>query len=446
MDTIIVEGIGDIVGKPTGYGRALRKLIIDREEVGPKLRVIFVDVCEEWHKSGDPDLIRDRKATMKRLTKWGAEFIDKSPSNKAGLRDYHRLLNGNVDAVFVATPDRRHIQVARHWLSGNCKRIFVEKPLTNDVAEARAWMRELRNNKRDRSRLNQLDHYRFKIHPQLKYAEHVNQMLDEIARLKFVRFYLLEDHSGADHQYLTQVLRKKRRDRNGPIENEGRIDTLQAGISLDLLPHLLALLSYFGKPQTFKVAAKGIRAARYVGVDYDYQKSASIKGETFAALEFSFVNNSGRRTWGEAYIGKGIHGSTEHPALKNDVKLLELEGEWGKKIEFDFTNSVVSAVTKNSGKSTIKPIVDLEPDPYYYLLRNIALKRRGLGADLGIPIKTGALILQKIMSEVTRHTNIADLPVYKLGNGKGRLPPKLEDLLAGGNQEIEPLHKFQRSP
>jgi len=441
MTTIVVEGIGDIVSKPTGYGRALRKLIIDKEHERDKLRVIFVDVCAEWERSGT-STVRAREKTRDLLKSWGAEFLDKSPANFGQRGKYDQLLDENVDAVFIATPDKHHITVAKHWLTGNCKRVFIEKPLSNNSAEARQWMGELAENLHDRERLTQLDHYRLKIHSQLRYKEHLKQMLDKIARLRHVRFYLLEDHSGKDLDYLRSDARlEERGSLNGPVEIENRIETLQDGLSLDLLPHLLAVLAYFGDPRTFEVTE--LCAAKYAGVAYDDARLAGIQGETYAAIKFTFKNLANRKTTGEAYVGKGLRGSLKYPSMKGNVKLLELEGQWGNRIEFDFTNSVVSAIRRREANSSDylepEPLVDLEPDPYYYLLRNVALKRWDMGADLGIPITTGALILEKIVSQITSRTKMATLPTYLLGDKENRLPPLLEDLLPGGSNQIHPL-------
>jgi predicted dehydrogenase len=423
MVTIVVEGIGDIVSRPTGYGRALRKLIIDQ---GSDLRVVYTDVCDSWMGSNDADLLRNRTETRRLLEDWGAEFLDKSPSNFEDSRKYSQLLDAHVDAVFIATPDRHHIEVARHWLTGNCKRIFIEKPLTNDLDEALQWMSELKD--ADRKRLIQMDHYLPKIHGEIRYEKRVSEMLRKMGRLEAIRFFMLEDHSGTDENYL-----QKRADRNGPIENEGRVDALQSGLALDLLPHLLAILYHFGDLRTINVSE--LRAARYVGVDYDYDKSTEIAGETFAAVTFSFIDNHSRQVTGEAYVGKGIRGSNKFPSMDGNVKVLELLGTWGS-IEFDFNSNTESFITG----SKQEPIMDLEPDPYYYLLRDVALKRLNRGTDLGMPIATGGLILEKIMSQITSRTCGVHLPTYKLGNKKNNtLPPVLEDLLRGGKFEIQPL-------
>jgi predicted dehydrogenase len=436
MTTIIVEGIGDIVTKPTGYARALRKLKIDKED---EVRIIFVDVCDEWHKSADPDLVRVRMDTREKLKSWGAEFIDKSPSNEAGRQAYDDLLHQSVDAVFVATPDRHHISVAKHWLTGNCKGVFIEKPLTNDLDEAERWLNEL--DRRDLSRLTQLDHYLLKIHPQFKYQLHVREMLDRIARLRHLRFYMLEDHSGTDQAFLGNPERKLRGNLNGPIEIENRIQTLNDGLSLDMLPHLFAIVFYFGDPRTVEITE--LCPAKYAGVNFNDQEVAGIAGETFAAIKFVFKDHSNHRVTGEAYIGKGIRGSRKYPSMDGNVKVLELEGEWGGRvIEFDFNNSIISeisTITSPGDAPEPDPLVDLEPDPYYYLCRDIVFKRKALGRDLGLPIRFGVAVLETIINQITSRTLGASLPTYLLGDNQGRLPPLLEDLLLHGSQPIPPL-------
>lgn len=452
MTTVLIEGIGDIVSKPTGYGRAVRKLIIDKEHKSDdRPRVIFADVCEEWHKSQDGDLVKTREQTRNKLIEWGAEFIDKSVGNPTERQKYDDLLKQSVDAVFVATPDRYHMDIAKHWLTGNCKRVFIEKPLSNDPRAARKWIGELENHDRDRERLIQLDHYLLKVHSHFKYSDpdkpgfdpraSGNQTQSKLEQLKGLRFYMLEDHSGADKEYCRTTGRQQRRGLNGPIEIENRIEALQDGISLDLLPHLLALLIYFGKPHTFKITE--LCPAKYAGVNYDDSEYAGINGETFAAIKFTFTNHNNQKTFGEAYIGKGIRGSSKYPWMKGNVKVLELEGVFGHRVEFDFNSSVVSSIDKLSNHPPVYaepvPIVDLESDPYYYLLRNVVLKRMR-GADLGIPISTGSFILDTIVSQITSRTKKAQLQTYKLGSKSGgRLPPMLEDLLPGGSNVIKPL-------
>jgi len=258
-------------------------------------------------------------------------------------------------------------------------------------------------------------------------------MLKNVGYLQGVRFYMLEDHSGTDETYRKELVRKGRTNRNGPIENEHRIDALESGISLDLLPHLLAILYHVGDLRTIKV--ESLTAAKYAGVDDDDDKPAEIRGETFAAIRFSFLDNERRKITGEAYVGKGIRGSNRYPSMNGNVKILELRGTFGS-IEFDFNSNVESFIND----SRVEPMMDLEPDPYYYLLRDVAFERLNRGTDLGMPIKTGALILDKIVSQITSRTNGVPLPTYRLGNKKKQtLPPLLEDLLPRGSQALPPL-------
>lgn len=431
MTTIVVEGIGDIVTKPFGYGYALEKLKID----DPKLRVIFTDIREAWNRSIDPGIPAERQRTVERFRKWGAEFIDKSPSNLEEFNKYQALLNENVDAVFIATPDRFHITVAKHWLTGNCKRIFIEKPLTNQIEEANEWLAELRD--ADKERLMAFDHYLAKVHAHFQYDKHVQMIWRSIGRPINFRFYFLEDHSGTDQNFREVMKRKGREDidRNGPIENEGRVDTLQDGLILDLMPHILAILAYFGDPETVKVTE--LLAAKYTGVDYNDNNPAGIKGETFAAIKFTFNDHNNKRVNGAAYVGKGIRGSKKYPYMDGNVKVLEVEGRSRNRkgvIEFDFNNSVATELTTKD--TTPEPVFDLEHDPYYYLVRDVVFKKLYSGTLLGMPVETGALILDKITREMTSRINYEKLPLYKLGNKEGRLPPLLEDLLLGGSHEI----------
>ncbi len=432
MTTIIVEGMGDIVTKPFGYARALEKLKID----DPNLRVIFTDVKEFWTRSSDPKIYLEREAALTQLSKWGAEFLDKSASNPEDLKKYKALQNASVDAVFIATPDRLHITTAQYWLTGNCKRIFIEKPLTNDKAEADKWLSNLQEE--DLGRLIAFDHYLAKVHAHFQYDKHIQMIWRSTGRPRDFRFYFLEDHSGTDRNYLKEVARKGRTDRNGPIENEGRTDSLQEGLILDLMPHILAILIYFGDPETVEVTE--IRAAKYSGVDYDDSQQAGIKRETFAAIKFTFLDHNEKKINGEAFLGKGVRGSKRYPKMDGNVKVLEISGlsrNRKGRIEFDFNNSVATQIT--SKDELPEPILDLEHDPYYYLVREVVFKKLYRGTALGMPVKTGGLILTKIITEITSRIRGENLQLYKLGNKEGRLPPLLEDLLKDGANEIYPV-------
>jgi predicted dehydrogenase len=426
MKIIVVEGIGDIVSKPTGYGPALHKLKIDI----PSLRIIFCDISKGWTTS----IAKDRRKTIKDLKKWGAEFLDKSKKDE--LKEYHDLLHAKVDAVIIATPDSTHITLARHWLQGDCERIFIEKPITNNPEEVQQWLTSnLYDNEDDLNRIVAFDHYRPRVHAHLAHKDTLWFVLSDTGRVKKFKFYFLEDHSGTDTKYLDAELERGREieDRNGPIENEGRMAALASGLILDLMPHIIAVLEYFGEPESIQL--KEIRPAIYTGVDYDYNSHAEINNETFAAIKFTFTEDSGSQAEGEAYIGKGIRGAEKFPEMMGNVKILVIEGETDCKLEFNFRQHTVSKII-NGVKQT--PFLYLERDPYYFLLRDIAFKP-DKGIRVSLSVEMAAIILEKLI-EMKSKVNTELLPTYKLGNKEGDLPPMLEDLLEGGSQEVPPLY------
>jgi predicted dehydrogenase len=412
MKTIVVEGFGHITRKAGGYGPSLQKLKIDI----PTLSVIFADLK-------DPS-----DETLRWLALWGGQFLNKSDVK------YSNLLNEKVDAVIVATPDSTHLDVAKYWLSGNCSRVFVEKPLTDDehLPDAREWIAQLKNQQPPEGRVEAFDHYRARVHAHLRYPEHMAVILRQLGRIQEFRFYFLEDHSGSDARFISEQrnLDSNFKDRNGPIENENRVDALRSGLILDLMPHVVAILEYFGKPETIEV--RTVRAATYAGVDYDRNKRAEINNETFASIEFDFENNSDfpGTVRGQAYIGKGIGGSRNYPDMAGNVKVLEVVGETGVKLEFDFVYNVLFRV-ENGEKS---PLLDLEPHPYYYFLKDVAFKRFK-GTTLSLPIEMAEKILSKL-TDFRCLINPEKLLVYQLGSSPEDGAPDLEDLLPGGSQEI----------
>ena len=425
MKILVIEGIGDIVSR--AVAAAAKKLKTDI----PDLRVIFTDESKTWVGN----IRDDRMSTVSRLSEWGAEFLDKSDSTQ--LAQYNDLLDAEVDAVLIETPDRTHIEIARHWLRGNCKWIYIEKPLTTHLRldEARLWVKALAKTPEDYERVLAFDHYRARVHAHFRYPEHMDWLLSIIGRLRSFRFYFLEDHSGTDKQFKASQEGRGRKftDRNGPIENEGRVDALSHGLILDLMPHVLSVLEYFGDPSGIEVST--IQPGIYVGVDYDYQKKAEINNETFAAIGFRFKDNVDRVVNGAAYVGKGIYGSASYPDMDGNVKVLEVEGESGRKLEFDFRHNMISIIED----SQRIPLFDLERDSYYYLLTDIAF-RMGRGARLGLSVEMSTIILTKL-AEMKSFIIADDLETYRLGDGAGRTPPLLEDLLPGGGSELPTLKR-----
>ena len=425
MKQLVIEGVGDIVARTVAA--AAQKLHIDI----PDLRVIFTDKSGSW----TDDVRADREATVEAVKWWGATFLDKS--DPAQFIEYSALLDRNVDAVLIETPDRTHIEIAKHWLKGNCEWIYIEKPLTthHNLDEARRWVEELRFNNKDRERLLAFDHYRARIHAQFRYGEYIASILSFIGQLKRFRFYFLEDHSDSDNKYIEgqRSRGRKFKNRNGPIENEGRVEALSDGLILDLMPHVLSVLEYFGEPEF--VYARTIRPGIYAGVDGDPAKRATIENETFAAIEFDLMDYGGQRVRGEAYIGKGIRGSKKYKDMGGNVKVLEVEGSKGT-LKFDFHRSTLFMGERSKKMSEL---FDLERDAYYYLLTDIAF-RRPEGTLLGLSIERATTILEKLAQMKSKVVS-DDLVTYDLGDGVTNFPPWLEDLLPGGKNTL-PVIKF----
>ena len=421
MNLIVVEGIGDIINKPGGYGPSLQKLKIDI----PTLRVVFCDLSSEWR---DSQIRKNRRSTIRWLTRWGAEFLDKSKPSQ--LKEYDSLLEANVDAVIIAVPDSAHIMLAKYWLTGNCKRVLIEKPITNNLSEAQEWLtNDLYNSPDNLSRVIAFDHYRPRVHDRLCHRENLWFLLREIGKISKFRFYFLEDHSGTDTRFLTQLQNRGIQvvDRNGPIEIESRVDALRSGLILDMMSHVIAVLEYFGAPESIQY--KQLYPAIYTGVDYDYSRRATIETETFAAVRFTFDADTGNQAEGEAFIGKGIRGSDKYQQMGGNVKVLEIEGDTGNKLEINFREHVINTI--RGGQRFF--FQHLERDPYYFLLQDIAFKPEK-GTTVGLSPEMATMILEKLMI-VKAKINNEKLQTYKLGDRTTGRPPLLEALLA----EIPPV-------
>jgi predicted dehydrogenase len=413
---IVVEGAGDVVLNK--YGPALQKLRTDNND----LKVIVTDDSALW--SDVPGLREKRTLTIRQLEGWGATFLDKSA--ESGRSQYDELRKSQVDVVFVATNDQTHVSVAEGWLQNGCQ-IFIEKPLTNNIDQARRLLGRIGS---DNYRVRAFDHYRARVHLHLGSKEFLKMVLGRLGRITAFHFYLLEDHSGTDKQYRTSLDKERLEDRNGPIENERRQQALANGLVLDLMPHMPALLAYFGDPATIQVTH--VRAARYVGVDYDDEKKTEIPRETFAAVGFQFKAHDGEKVTGDAYIGKGVRGSKRYPGMDGNVKVLELEGQnlrgSRQKILFDFRRSCADIL---HGKGTPRRLLELERDPYYYLVKQVHVGD-DKGTTLGMPVETGKRILE-VLEDIRYSTN-GEISSYRLGDKKGRCAPYLEDLISGSDR------------
>jgi predicted dehydrogenase len=200
--------------------------------------------------------------------------------DKAVPRDlaYYRRLAPAV--VFVVTPDYTHSSICETHLD-RASTIFVEKPFDADWQNVQRLLAARGRAALD-TQIYALDHYRSYAW-RLKERRPCGTSLLEAATahlggaLRSVRFCMTE----------TKEIEKERK------------RALQYGLMLDLLPHCLGMLAFFGSLSS--VDELEIRdVARY--------RDAPIESETYAAVRFTFEDYSGNR-WRvpcSAWVGKGL--------------------------------------------------------------------------------------------------------------------------------------------
>ena len=290
---IVIEGAGDWVA--SAYRPAFIDLCGDRDD---RLAVFYAD-DGRW---------KLRPPWTAQLKKWEV-YLD-----KAEARAYEIYRNLRPDVVAIVTPDFTHSTIAQYWC-GKCPLVFVEKPFDTQSEQVERLLAELGRDRR--TAVLGLDHYQF-------YALPVYELRDQIGAhlggaLQSVKFFMTEDR---------------------PIEL-GRERTLQFGLTLDLLPHLLALLTYFGNVATvddiripFAAQYRPMEAeARDVGANGKRMRDAVLfRSETAAAIDFTFEDHSGsgRLVPCRAVVGKGFDA---------EVKYCEFIGCSGRAIRVDFCRS-----------------------------------------------------------------------------------------------------------
>ena len=310
----------------TGCYRPLFRKAVDR--FGP----VSVFYADDTSWKGRPSWADDG------LANWEV-YLDKADPGDASV-----VQNLNPDVVFVVTPDFTHSEIASGWVARKALTIFVEKPFDTQVANVDALLMEM--GRSPGSAVLGLDHYQFYGLPILQRIEQIDRHLG--SALTRVDFFLVEEH---------------------PIES-GRERSLQFGLGLDLLPHALALLTYFGDVRTIdeiEVIAAGQYeplVARARDDDHAHDISAVFRRETFASLQFTFEDYSGtgRRVPVYCTVGKGT---------SRNVKYLEVTGVTGRAIRLDLStgagdreadypwDSLFFLNGPESGPDTIEV-----PDPY----------------------------------------------------------------------------------
>ncbi len=400
---LVIEGVGDVVQRY--YAPTLKSLTDEG-----KIHVTFVDQSEYWR--GDERLRAKHEKFIGLLPSWRASYVDKSTGD--GKKKYPDL-TGHI--VVVATPDSTHVDVALPWLNSPDRRqlLFVEKPLDSSLDKARLFLSKTKT--RD-PQIRVLDHYLARVHPlhePVVLAGIYHALGKQVIGFSF---YLLENGSGSP--------------RIGPIENDSRVQATKHGMILDLMPHIPAVLSIFGIIETMRVTQ--LQVGQYTGVDGDPSKRSLIDRETFAHAGFGFLSHRpGRFIDGHAFVGKGIRGS-RNLGIDGAVKLLELQGANGKKLQCDLRSSGAgsSKAWVISKDGTKKFFCNLTADPYDYLIRDAVklLEDRFHKSQLSLPVETAKSILSALeeMRWLFKDKEKALLPQYALGAG-GNEAPYLEDLL-----------------
>lgn len=229
--------------------------------------------------------------------------------DKANARDlvlYKNIL-ARVDAVFIVTPDFTHSALAQECIRRRVPLILIEKPFDSHCANIESLLHEMGLLHHHGAVLG-VDHYMF-------YAADVQQMMPVIERhlggaVARVAFYMTEPQ---------------------PIERE-RERSLQFGLMLDMLCHMLGMLTWFGAVQTVD-DIRVVEAGQYkplisqdkTGRQYD-EIGAWYRRETYVRVQFTYEDHAGNRVPCLGVIGKGCAA---------EVKYLEVTGVTGNAIRID---------------------------------------------------------------------------------------------------------------
>jgi predicted dehydrogenase len=295
---IVVEGAGEWV--TDAYRPVFTSLNSRLTMLSKRLSVYYAD-DSRWKKA--PEWTR---------TLFEHEiYLDKADPHDLAL--YYNL---TPDIVFIVTPDFTHSELAGEWTNRNGQLVFVEKPFDSQARNVDALLKALGRNRG--TTVLGLDHYQFRAHglrdilPNV--VEHVGGALAKI------EFYMTE----------TQ-----------PLEFR-RARTLQYGLTLDMLPHMLAMLTVFGDVKSID-DIQVLDAGRY-GPEFKAKDSEKIDGrdveiwkdvpayfqrETYSKVRFTFEDYSGNhfRVPCTAVVGKGF---------KSDVKYFQVTGRNGNSVRVEF--------------------------------------------------------------------------------------------------------------
>jgi predicted dehydrogenase len=379
---IVVEGGGDWVDK------AYRKLFIQKvTQEHQRLSVFYADDTR-WKN-------RPAWANPLGLQEWET-YLD-----KADINDYGKYRNLRPDVVFVVTPDFTHSDIASSWV-GKTPVVFVEKPFDSQVKNVDDLLME--NPQEQGTVIYGLDHYQFyalPIHdPDVDIDTHLGKILARVA------FYLAEK----------QALEKD------------RVRSLQYGLTLDLLPHLTALLTYFGDVSSID-EIRVIEAGRYfVDPSDQTQKGLPLEfhNETYSRIEFTLLDRSGsgERIPCTAVVGKGF---------PENLKFLEVVGQNGNAIRIDLNEGPKKKeVPKQDGEDMADAEGGYPWNSLFFLLgENVSPPDGAVVRSVRCPYNSQRTL--RILSSVTNPSRFRR-PVERERYGK-----LIDDLLTSEKQTVKSL-------
>lgn len=460
---IAVVGIGDVFKRFYFTEDVLCKIAKRHSE--------YEIYCADKTKGWDKD---DKRENLINHLTHPFYFVDVSnqhPSRVNKEKSFGEWLKKiKFDLIVIATPDFAHIEAALEWIPAEFRTMIIEKPFSNDPKKVdELLVNSGYKDDKGRPKVEAFSHFRAKIHEQFKDANSfINTLGEKFGRLKKFRFFGLEDYSGTDLDYINEFINKEIKrgnavypNENGPIEIPGREKALTKGMVYDLGSHMLSILHYFGDPKTLD--PKKIWAGQYIGVGNDYRKKTKIDGETFAKIDFSFIDYSKNEVKGQVYIGKGIRG-IDNPnkfglcldkSELGEVKLLELEGEYGDKIQIFFKRR------RKGDKKKLKRVIfpdkkiqevefSIEKNPYLYIFQKaldpIVLDEESLFFDAQVA-QSFLVKIKDIKDKIDEgvKSRKGRFPKYKLGKklSNGKIIPceSLDEIM----DRFEPIWEKSKS-
>lgn len=292
---VLIEGVGDWVEQT--YRPLFERKVIEKR----KLSVFYADDTR-WKKRPEWANQKNRE-----LNSWEV-YLDKADPD-----DFAKYQKLRPDVVFVVTPDFTHSTIAKRWLN-KVPLIFLEKPFDSQISNVDGLRRSI--GQPNKTEILGLDHYQFYALPIEKLKPTILEHLGNA--IASVDFYLTESR---------------------PIELN-REKALQYGLTLDLLPHLISLLTYFGDIGTIDqiciIEAGQYDPLRSRGRDREGGKikEKDIRDkfytETYSRVRFTFIDNSGNGFHVPCFavVGKGF---------THDVKYLQIKGISGNSLRVDLS-------------------------------------------------------------------------------------------------------------